>query len=71
LRSLVLKADFSVSRLLAGEASFVNKVVMMSAEHHQVVQTCLTAIRPVLYVVSIDEASVGTARKATTFVSDA
>ena len=69
LYSLVLEADFSISGLPADEASFVNKVVMMSAEHHQVVHTRLAAIGPVMYVVSIDKSSVRTARKATTFVS--
>ena len=69
--SLILKAEFSISGLLADEASFVNKVVMMSAEHHQVVHARLAAIGPMLYVVSIDKSSVRAPRKATTFISNA
>ena len=71
LLSLVLKADFSIGSLRANKAALVNEVVMMPAQHDQVIQTCFATIGPVLYVVSIDKSGVGTAREATSFVSDA
>ena len=71
LLSLVLKTDFTASRLLANEPALVNKVVVMPAKHYQVVQTRLATIRPVLYVVSVDKSGVRTARKATTLISNA
>ena len=67
--ALVSKANFTITGLLADEASFMNKVVMMSAEHHQIVHTRLAAIGPVMYVVSIDKSRVRTPRKSTSFVS--
>jgi hypothetical protein len=41
----------------------VNKVVMMPAEQHQVVQTRFTAISPVLDMVSIDKSVARNARR--------
>ena len=67
--ALILKADLSIGRILANKAALVNEVMMMPAEHYQVVQTRFTAISPVLYMVSIDKSRVGAARKATTLVS--
>ena len=69
--SLILEVDLAIRGLLANKPTLVNKVVMMSAKHYQVVQTRFAAIRPVLYVVSIDKSGVGTAWEAATFVSNA
>jgi len=69
--TLVFKTDFSGGGLLANKTTLVNEVVVMPAEHDQVVQTCFTAVSPVLYVVSIDKAGVGTARESASFVSNA
>ena len=66
--SLVVEIDLAVSRLLAGESTFVNKVMMVPAEQHEVVQTGFPAVGPVFDVMTIDETGVGTARKAATAV---
>ena len=71
LLTLIPETDFPISRLLANKTSLVNQVVMMPAQHDQVIQTRFAAIGPVLNMVSIDKSGVGTARKATSFVSDA
>jgi hypothetical protein len=71
LLSLVLKPDFSIGSLLTNKPALVNEMVMMPAKHDEVVQPRFATIGPVLYVVSIDKSGVGTARKATSFVSDA
>ena len=71
LLSLVLETDFTVRGLLAVEPALVDQMVMMTAKHDQVVQTCFAAICPVFYVVSVDGSGVGTAGEATSFVSNA
>jgi len=71
LLSLVLEFDLTVGQLLTDKPALVNKVMVMPAKHYEVVQTRLATICPVLYVMSIDKTGVGTAWKATTFVSDA
>jgi hypothetical protein len=50
--SLVSEQDFAVRGPLAGKATLVNKMMMVSAEQYQVVQARFSAIGPVLYVVS-------------------
>ena len=69
LPSLVLKPDFSCGSLLTNKTSLVNQVVVMPAQHDQIIQTRFAAIGPVLNMVSIDKTGIGTARKATAFVS--
>jgi hypothetical protein len=66
---LVLEVDFTVAGLLKNKPTLVNKVVMVSAKHYQVVQTRFTAVCPVLYVVSVDKSGVRAAWEATSFVS--
>lgn len=69
LLSLVPEVDVSIGRLFTNEATLVNQVVMMAAEHHEVVQTRFAAVCPVLYMVPIDKPGVGAAREATALVS--
>jgi hypothetical protein len=71
LLSLIFEIDFSISGFLAGESTFMNKVMMVPAEQHQVVQTGVSPVGPVFDVMSIDESGVRAARKATTIVSNA
>ncbi len=68
---MVPEFDLTAGQLFTDKPALVNKVMVMPAKHYEVVQTRLPAICPVLYVVSIDKTGVGTARKATSFVSDA
>ena len=42
---------------------------MEAAEQHQVVQGCTAAVEPVLDVVAVDEAAVGTTRKAAPLIA--
>ena len=63
--------DFPVRGLLAGEATFVNEVMMVPAEQYQVVQAGFTPVGPVFYVMPIEESGVRAARKAATAVPNA
>jgi len=71
LLSLILEVDLTIRRLIANEATLMNQVVVVPAKHNEVIQTRFAAIRPVLYVVSVDKSGVGAAWEAATFVSNA
>jgi hypothetical protein len=66
LFSLVSEQDFRGP--LAGKATLVHQVMIVSAEQYQVVQARFTTIGPVSYVVSIDKSGVGAAGEAATTI---
>jgi hypothetical protein len=51
------------------EATLVTQLVMRLAQEHQVIETRLAAVRPVFYVMRIDEALAAAARKTTASVT--
>jgi hypothetical protein len=68
LFSLVSEQDFTIRGPLAGKATLVHQVMIVSAEQYQVVQARFTTIGPVSYVVSIDKSGVGAAGEAATTI---
>jgi len=68
LLSLVPEADFTVTGLLTDETTLVHEVMMVPPQHDEVIETGLTALGPVLDVVTIDKSCVGAARELTSLV---
>ncbi len=67
--SSVHEVDLAVLAPLAVEATFMNQMMMMSTEQHQVVQTGFTTVCPVNDVVPVDELVIGATRETATAVS--
>ena len=55
LCSSIFEPDLTIRALLAVETTFMNEVMMVSAEQNQVVETRFTPIGPVNNVVTVDE----------------
>ena len=69
LLSLISKDDLAMIGFLASETAFVHEVMVMSTQQHEIVETRVTAIGPVLDVMSIDESVVRAARETTSLVA--
>ena len=71
LLSLISENDLAMIGLLTRETAFVHEVMVMvmSTQQHEIVETRVTAIGPVLDVMSIDESVVRAARKTASLVA--
>ena len=63
--------ESAVRRSLAIKTALVNQPVMMATELHEVLETRISAIGPVFYMVTIDEPGVCAARETTALVPEA
>ena len=69
LFSSISKVDLAVLALAAIVATLVNQVVMEATQQHEVVETGLTTVGPVLDVMTVNELVMGAAREAAAAVS--